>query len=582
MDFRVLELSQYTQPVIKETTKDNWVSYGEKNDYYLWLMDRYRNSPTNNAVINSIARLAYGGGLSAFDANRKPNEYAQMLMLFKPETLRAIILETKMLGEGVFQVIYSKDRKSVSQVEHLPTHMVRPEKCDKDGHINGYYVSSDWSDIRKFPPTYVPKFGTSKENIELLVIGNYSVGRKYFHRVDYEGALDYCVLEEEIATYLVNDAQNGFSPTMIINWNNGTLTEEQRAATVRKAEQKLTGSSGKKVIHSFNDSAELATTVTPVPLDDAPQHYEYLATEARNKILAAHAVTSPMLVGISPDGQGFSSNADEIEVGSKYFYNTAIQPLQELVLDGIKQILAYNGTTLDLYFKRLDLLADREKAQQAQVNMSSEKTLEDVLSQFGEDEDLEGWELVDERKVDYDQEAELDAELKEYFKPKESLLSKVWNFVRTGEARPNQSSYQDAEVDGFYFKVRYQYAGNPTPERDFCKAMMRSNKLYRREDIELMSQTVVNAGLGEFGTDTYDIFKFKGGARCNHYWLRKTYVSTSKSIDVKSPNAPTVSTNKAEKFGYRVRNPKEAAMKPNDMPLKGFSPNNPNLPSDVR
>ena len=37
----------------------------------------------------------------------------------------------------------------------------------------------------------------------------------------------------------------------------------------------------------------------------------------------------------------------------------------------------------------------------------------------------------------------------------------------------------------------------------------------------------------------------------------------------------------AEKYGYRVRNPKEVAMIPNDMPLKGFHPNNKNLPNDV-
>jgi hypothetical protein len=125
------------------------------------------------------------------------------------------------------------------------------------------------------------------------------------------------------------------------------------------------------------------------------------------------------------------------------------------------------------------------------------------------------------------------------------------------------------------------YDGNKSPERDFCKLMMQRNKLYRKEDIAMMSETVVNEGFGEFGTDTYDIFKYKGGPRCGHKWVRKTYVSATKSIDVKSPNAPTVSTNKAEKFGYIVSNPKEVAMKPNDMPLKGFSPNNTNLPSDV-
>ena len=52
-------------------------------------------------------------------------------------------------------------------------------------------------------------------------------------------------------------------------------------------------------------------------------------------------------------------------------------------------------------------------------------------------------------------------------------------------------------------------------------------------------------------------------------------------IDVNNPNAKTISVATAEKYGYRIRNAKEVAMMPNDMPLKGFHPNNKNLPKDV-
>ena len=110
---------------------------------------------------------------------------------------------------------------------------------------------------------------------------------------------------------------------------------------------------------------------------------------------------------------------------------------------------------------------------------------------------------------------------------------------------------------------------------------MRAKKIYRKEDLEAMSKMIVNAGFGEGGANTYDIFKYKGGPRCHHRFSRKTYVSATRSIDVKSPLANTISTCKARKFGYNPVNSKEVSMKPNDMPLKGFSPNNPNLPKDV-
>jgi hypothetical protein len=113
--------------------------------------------------------------------------------------------------------------------------------------------------------------------------------------------------------------------------------------------------------------------------------------------------------------------------------------------------------------------------------------------------------------------------------------------------------------------------------------MLSSKKVYRKEDIDLMSQNAVNPGFGEGGSDTYDVFLYKGGARCHHKWLRQTYMSTLNGIDVNSPLAKRISTNQAQnKYKYRVDNPKEVSMKPNDMKHKGFSPNNPNLPKDAR
>ena len=101
---------------------------------------------------------------------------------------------------------------------------------------------------------------------------------------------------------------------------------------------------------------------------------------------------------------------------------------------------------------------------------------------------------------------------------------------------------------------------------------MRTNKVYRKEDIITMNSELVNAGHGHNG-QKYDIFKYKGGVNCHHKWKRKTFVSATKSIDVKSPLAPTISTNKAQKFGYRVDNPSEVSMMPKDMPNEGHHPN---------
>ena len=102
--------------------------------------------------------------------------------------------------------------------------------------------------------------------------------------------------------------------------------------------------------------------------------------------------------------------------------------------------------------------------------------------------------------------------------------------------------------------------------------MINADKVYRKEDIIAMESQAVNAGFGVKGADNYSIWLYKGGPRCQHKWLRRTYANfEGVKIDPTNPNAKTISSATAEKYGYRIRNEKEVAMKPADMPTKGFT-----------
>lgn len=582
----IIELSAYTSPVVTEDKRNEWVNYGEDNNYYQFLIDRYSNSATHSAVVNNISRLIYGKGLSALDASKKPNDYAQMLTLFTANDLRRVIQDLYLLGQGAFQVHFDKGHKKVVKVYHIPVQLLRPEKCDKDGNIVGYYYSDNWEDPKKFVPKRFDAFGEGKSEVEILMIQPYSVGTKYFSRVDYQGALEYTVLEEKISEYLINEVTNGFSPTTIVNFNNGTPTDEQKDEIARATISKLTGSTGKKVVVSFNEDEAKKTTIDSVPLNDAPEHYQYLSDECRSKILTGHCVTSPLIFGIATT-TGFSANADELKNSVILFDNMVIRPKQEVILEALDSILAFNGVSLKLYFKTLQPLefvdlsnaqSTDQVAEETGVEMSAEKSeLEMYLDSIGEDIG-EDWVLVDERDVDYDLEDELDIQLQ----PKKTMLSKVLDFVSSGVARPNAKSNQDKTIDGIQWKVRYQYTGNPNPQRDFCRVMMSTKKVYRREDLESMNSKIVNKGF-EHNNEPYNVFLFKGGPRCKHSFKRLTFASLEgQNVDVNSPKARKIGTRKAEIMGYKITNPYQVSVQPNNLPLKGFHPSNTNLPSDVK
>jgi hypothetical protein len=348
-----------------------------------------------------------------------------------------------------------------------------------------------------------------------------------------------------------------------------------------------------------------------------------------------------MLLGIK-DGSGLGNNADEIKTASLLMDNTVIRPFQELLIDCFDQILAYNDIALNLYFTTLQPLEftevdtsiqdketiEEETGVEMAVNLKkidgkdayetieeaeakakeqgcegyheheedgvvyympckthdevTRTELDNFMEEFGEDEDLSEWQLIDERKVDYNDEQALDYQIDQLNKKDKSTLSKIWEFVSTGTARPNSKSKQDEDFEGMKFKVRYQYAplrdtisDGKDVSRSFCKKMVSAAKIYRKEDIIKMDSVKLNYGWAEKGKQSsgYSIWFYKGGGACHHYWARKTYMYTPKDkrIDVKSPNAPKISVAEARRKGFRPeKNNPLVGTKPINMPNEGF------------
>ena len=573
-----IELSQYERPLVTEETNRDWVGVGEDNAYYQGLIDCFMDSTTNQAVITGIAQQIYGRGLEATDSAQKPEQFAEMKKLLKPDVLRKISLDLKMLGEAALQISYKG--KKVHKITHFPRETLRPEKCNENGDIEAYYYSADWSKVRNNTElTKIPVFGSKGTGNEVKIIKRYVTGYHYISPADY--STSYATLEKEIADYLINDAQNSFSGTKVINFNSGIPSEEKMQQIKSQVMNKLTGSFGEKCIIAFNHNAEQKTTVEDIPLNDAPQHYQYLSEECSKKILLSHRVTSPLLLGLRDGNNGLGSNSEEIENAQRLFSNTTIRPYQDLIIDCLDEVLAVNNISLNLYFKTLDplefmdievtneeVIEEETGVKQELEIMASKKaptisddelnTVADELIDLGEDESelLKKYDVIDEMEVDYDQEERLDKMLK---------------LTSTGRAYPNAKSEQDGtskqqSQQGVEFLVRYTYSPKKVTanSREFCKKMVAADKVYRKEDILRMSNKVVNAGFGKGGSDTYSIWLYKGGARCSHKWFRKTY-------QVKNGVKEEITTGQARSKGFKAPvNEQQVSVAPKDMPNEGF------------
>ena len=599
-DLRVVNLSTYTSPEIVEKSNKEWVAYGTDNNYFSYLIDRYNGSPTNNAIINGISEMIYGKGLDALDSNKKPEAYAKMMTLFHKDCVRKLCYDLKLMGQCSMQVIYSKDRKTVAQVEHIPVENLRAEKCNEKGEIEAYYYSDDWTKVKNVKDcTRIPAFGYSTEAIEIVYVKPYRAGYKYYSSPDYQGGLQYAELEEEISNYHLNNILNGLAPSMLINFNNGTPNAEERQMLENRIYQKFSGSSNAgKFILAFNDNPESAATIEPIQLSEAHNQYQFLSDESGKKIMVAHRVVSPMLLGIK-DSSGLGNNADELKTASILMDNTVIRPFQTLLIDAFDSILAYNNISLKLYFKTLqpleftdleNVVDEETREEETGVKLSKECCLSeelpdelgsdiaDALIDLGQDEEelLKEFEVIDEREVNYDEEDGLDEVITDLNQPKDkSLLSKIWEFVSTGSAKPYRESEQDGtskqtKEEGNEFLVRYMYspARTKATSRQFCSKMVSAKKVYRKEDIVAMENKAVNAGFGKGGSDTYSIWLYKGGARCSHKWLRKTYVRKEGGKGL----GDAITTTEARKRGFKPEaNAQKVPVAPKDMKYKGYT-----------
>ena len=583
LDYGFVNLSTYTSPEIKEVANKDWIAYGEDNNYFQFLIDRYNGSPTNNAAVNGISQAIYGKGLSATDANKKPDQYAQMISLLHKDCVRKVSYDLKLMGQAAIQVIYSKDRKKIAQLEHFPIETLRAEKANDDGEIPAYYYFKDWTKIKPSDkPLRIPAYGQSKEKIEMYYVKPYRAGFYYYSPVDYQGGLQYCELEEEISNYHLNNIMNGLAPSMLINFNNGTPNQQERELIEQRIASKFSGSSNSgKFILAFNDNKDSQAEITPVQLSDAHNQYQFLSDESAKKIMVAHRIVSPMLLGIK-DNSGLGNNAEEIKTASLLMDNTVIRPFQELLIDCFDTLLAYNGISLNLYFITLQPLEftevdhtlqdDEAIEEETGVKSEYDTNLEEFIA-LGKDEDelLDGYDLIDVSEVDYEKEGVFDSKITELNKP--SLLNRITNLVSTGKAAPWA---KDSDQDGgtkqdpsLKFLVRYQYAPlkTQTDTRDFCKKMVSTKKIYRKEDIVALSNKPVNKGFGVKGAATYSIWLYKGGARCYHKWYRKTYM-----LKDGKKKRTEVTTKEARSKGFRAPvNEQLVPVAPRDMKYEGYT-----------
>ena len=101
----------------------------------------------------------------------------------------------------------------------------------------------------------------------------------------------------------------------------------------------------------------------------------------------------------------------------------------------------------------------------------------------------------------------------------ERVINPVQEFTGDITSDPNAVSGED----GAWGRIRYKYVGpQDQKNRPFCASMMAANRVFRIEDINRMSDLLVNEEISKY-SGYYSIFEWRGSYNCRHYWVKVTY-----------------------------------------------------------
>ena len=514
------------EEVEKETTK-GWVEWGEGNAMPNYLIDLYQSSPVHGSLVNSISFMIAGKGFKS----ENPASQVEMAKLELDSILGSTALDLKLQGGVYWEVIYSMDHTRIVKVNHLPYENVRLAISDSEDEVVGVWYSRDWMDIRKQKnkPEYVPLFNPEDPSPrQVLFFHLHSVGSMYYPRPDYISSKDWIELTRHISEYHVNNILNGFFPSFHINFANGEPSPEAQRMISREIERNLSGThNAGKFLITFTKNKEEAPNIQAFPITDADKQYEYLSKEATSQIIVAHRVTSPLPMGVRTDGNGLGSNTDEIKAALYVFTKQVIEPFQRIITTAVEQILAFNGVPSKVTIEKNDIIEMQDNVTVVQQSAEKKKLIHaDAEQQDFTDEQgkvfieklkekaeyiNDEWELLSEEDV-----TDVDAE-SEFVLQCQSLDS---------YAKGDESARSQWGDSGLY-KLRYAYSQNLSANsRDFCIEMVGMSKagaVFKYEDIQRMSDAGVNGEFAPEGQNTYDIFRWKGGAFCHHFWKRQIY-----------------------------------------------------------
>ena len=332
-------------PVIKEVNNKEYVFYGEANLFPDRLIELYDSSAMHHTCIEAIKDGIFGEGIEMIG-----DEYCNTKGETIDDVFEKVVLDYAIYQGYSLNVIWNKEGTAIAEIYHIPFNNIRSGKMDEEDEIVEYFFTNHWDNTRKYTPKAYRAFDVTDNKgdnaSQIFYYYTYTPGNDFYPLPSYVAALNDITLDAKVSRFHVNNISNGLAPSLFISFKNGIPSPEQRRDVYTEIESTFAGEENAgRFFLSFSD-ADTAPEVTPIT---AANDSYYLTLEERitSRILTAHRITSPALLGIK-DSTGFSSVADEILVAYAHFEGTVIEPKRKKITISFGYILRLAGYNIKI------------------------------------------------------------------------------------------------------------------------------------------------------------------------------------------------------------------------------------------
>ena len=382
---QIFKKDTYKRASHKEGKDQEFIKFGDDNMYPNYLIDLYNHSSIHASCVNAIVEAIRGEGLVT--ENEEILDFANKEGESWNDIYNKVALDAKIFNGFALEVIWSRDRSRIAEVYHIDFSYIRAEKKDYRNKCRGFYVYNDWtrfysvsgkanlSDI-PYLPVYNP-LKRDEEPKQIFVYQPYSPGLEYYPRPDYVAATKVIDLDQEVDNFHINNLKNGLSPSLsITTFTNASDDERMAIENMLKTQYQGTNNAG-SLMYMDVDAPENAPVITPIPQNGSDGYYIAINDMVNQKILSAHRITSPALLGIK-ENTGLGNNADELETAYRLFLNTVVLPFQQTILGVFETILSFNNPDITIGVIQKNPLYDYEDSDEVDVITSQEADIEDV------------------------------------------------------------------------------------------------------------------------------------------------------------------------------------------------------------